>query len=448
LDRKKDWTWVKEGFKVFRNHSPKILKEINSTISPTDTKNKKLFSIDISFTSIGNVNVKIHYAQKTTNCISEIRITESEKKLDTNYFKKEISRLSRTDYVLDRFKCENLLGFIPGKSIRKLKTEILNQLKLIDTAISPPAIVCENPYQNLASLDKQKSTKSKLIVLVRREWQIDALETLNVDTIYMDFEFGRQYKTGLAKIRSFGKKAGIATLRVHKEGDDVHLKMIQRLAPDVVLVRNPGALHFFQNSNLTLVGDYSLNITNSMSFEYFQSKNLERILPSYDLNAEQLEDLLNVVDGKNIEVNIHHYMPAFHMEHCVFAKYLSDGNSWKDCGKPCEKHKVEVVDHKGESHFLATDHECRNTMFRGKPQSSLKLKSLYLNNSIEYFRIECLHESAEDVFAKVKTYSDWIEGHLTEKDVMEQIDAEEKYGVAAGQLFNFQNFVDRKKTTN
>jgi hypothetical protein len=85
-------------------------------------------------------------------------------------------------------------------------------------------------------------------------------------------------------------------------------------------------------------------------------------------------------------------------------------------------------------------------MFKGKPQSSLKLKSLYLNNSIEYFRIECLHESTEDVFAKVKTYSDWIEGHLTEKDVMEQIDAEEKYGVAAGQLFNFQNFVDRKKT--
>ena len=64
------------------------------------------------------------------------------------------------------------------------------------------------------------------------------------------------------------------------------------------------------------------------------------------------------------EVTIHQYMPEFHMEHCVFAAFLSEGNSFKDCGKPCEKHNVMLRDFFGNHHYIKADQECRNTLYQ------------------------------------------------------------------------------------
>lgn len=34
----------------------------------------------------------------------------------------------------------------------------------------------------------------------------------------------------------------------------------------------------------------------------------------------------------SLEAILHHHLPIFHTEHCVFCRFLSDGNSYKDCG--------------------------------------------------------------------------------------------------------------------
>ena len=50
-----------------------------------------------------------------------------------------------------------------------------------------------------------------------------------------------------------------------------------------------------------------------------------------------------------LEAVIHQHLPIFHTEHCVFARFLSEGNSFIDCGKPCEHHSVsnEEEDERG-----------------------------------------------------------------------------------------------------
>jgi putative protease len=54
--------------------------------------------------------------------------------------------------------------------------------------------------------------------------------------------------------------------------------------------------------------------------------------------------LLQNTNAQKLEITIHQSMPSFHMEHCVFAAFLSKGKSFKDCGKPCEKHLVQLKD--------------------------------------------------------------------------------------------------------
>ena len=96
---------------------------------------------------------------------------------------------------------------------------------------------------------------------------------------------------------------------------------------------------------------------------------LVRLVPSYDLNWGQMAAMLRRCDPSRFEVVVHQHMPMFHMEHCVFAHTLSNGKDFRDCGRPCETHKVELADRVGERHPLLADVGCRNTVFNAMAQS-------------------------------------------------------------------------------
>lgn len=60
---------------------------------------------------------------------------------------------------------------------------------------------------------------------------------------------------------------------------------------DGYLVRNYDHLQFFAADRC--VGDFSLNVANPLTADYFKRQfGLERLTASYDLNINQLEDLL------------------------------------------------------------------------------------------------------------------------------------------------------------
>jgi putative protease len=269
---------------------------------------------------------------------------------------------------------------------------------------------------------------------------------LPIDTVYLDFEFGKEYGPAVELVRSYGYRAGIATTRILKPGELAHLKVIERLKPESVLVRNLGALEYLRrNSEMQLVGDFSLNITNSLSADWFLSKGLKRLCPSYDLNGEQLVELLKASDPGCFEVTLHHYIPAFHMEHCVFAAFLSNGSSYRDCGRPCEKHRVELRDNKGALHPLKADAECRNTMFNGVPQTALKLIPSLTDLGVATFRVEVLFDSAEVTRRKVEIYAELLAGKTGSAEVVRELGAVERYGVTDGQLYAIRGYTDRKK---
>ena len=66
---------------------------------------------------------------------------------------------------------------------------------------------------------------------------------------------------------------------------------------------------------------------------------------------------------------MHQHLPIFHTEHCVFCRFLSDGNSYLDCGRPCESNSVHLRDGNGKDHLVLADEGCRNTVFNAQAQS-------------------------------------------------------------------------------
>jgi putative protease len=398
--------------------------------------------------------------------------------LDDAKIRKHFKALSGSVFVLGRCDINIEPGlFIQDKAIKKLRQLAVAQLEAarlqrkfnesyLGTQASEIISSVARKYgaqaatvDELFTLKTSNQHQTKLNVLVRDDAQIDALVDLSSDvigTVYLDYKYGQQYEKSVDKIRALGFRAGIVTTRVFKAGREKLLGIINRIQPDVVLVRNAGAFEYFKQKYndkmpFELVGDFSFNITNHLSAQYFLNKGLSVFSPSYDLNFQQLEELLlSRNDGGTdlavrAEITIHQYMPSFHMEHCVFASFLSDGSSIKDCGMPCVNNNVGIVDNKNINHPVLADQECRNTMFNGVPQSAGSMIPKLLSLGVKHYRIEALTEDADVLREKVVAYMDVLSGESDAKALYKNLGIIEKYGISEGQQQNLDVYSDRKK---
>jgi putative protease len=374
--------------------------------------------------------------------------------LTENDLKDELSSLGGTIYELSSFECFIQDGlFMNHKELKELRRELVEKMnKARIERVCPELVPFEAPNKQLNS-----ATSSGLNILLRNKKQVDGfLDALQsgyfsqvesfIKTVILDFEFGKDYAASIDALKSHQLVTAIATTRVLKPKEYHNLKMIIRCRPDKILVRNLGAIEFLRREcDIPLFGDFSLNVTNSLAADYLLTKGLETLNTSYDLNQEQLLDLLAESEPSKLEVTIHQYMPEFHMEHCVFAAFLSTGHSFKDCGKPCERHEVKLKDPYGNWHFLKADQECRNTFFKATPQSASFLLKQLQTSGVGSLRLEALNEQPKELNHKIRAYLKLLKGDISPDQAVDELKLMESYGLGLGQLHKTDSYKDRKK---
>jgi len=127
-------------------------------------------------------------------------------------------------------------------------------------------------------------------------------------------------------------------------------------------------------------------------------------------------------------------MPLFHMEHCVFAALLSDGADYKTCGRPCERHKLDLVDRAGMAHPVEADVGCRNTVFHAAAQSAAAQVAAARARGVGRFRVELVREGAEDTARIVRAYRALLDDKASAGEVYAGLKTERGYGVVRGSL--------------
>lgn len=322
---------------------------------------------------------------------------------------------------------------LPISELNRVRRELLFQLE----ALEPRPELPLSTREILAPLQEKRGAPIQppaLIVLCRTQEQIDAALNCGVETLYLDFEDIRRYKDAVAAIRDTAPATTIflATPRIQKAGEQGFFKLIEGANADGVLIRNLGATEYFRESPLRKIGDFSLNIANPLTAEFFMGKGLEHVTISYDLNIAQVLSLLENAPASWFELTIHQHMPMFHMEHCAFAAFLSEGKTFLDCGRPCESHRVHLRDRVGIEHPLRADVGCRNTLYNAVPQTGARFYRELEAAGLARLRIELLEESRPETERIIAAYQHLLSGTQDGDDLWRALAAQSQLGVTRG----------------
>ena len=453
------------GATVWKTDDPALRKRLERTWSTDDLPQRILLSIEVRGTAGKPLEVLLRDEAGFELRIVSDQPVESALKhpLSRDLLVEQFGRLGGTPFRLDRV---DLLG--PDGAVDQLPVmvpkSVLNDLRRRGVAalveqrraggpartIHPNALdamrseIRERFQQRGADRDTtSKYTVTGFSVLCRSLEQVEAAVACELpnglprpDLIYCDFEEVRQFKAAIALSRDAGLPVVLATPRVIKPGEEGLLQQIARCAPDGVLIRNLAALSFYQERcpGLALYGDYALNIANELTADLFAREGLVRLTPSYDLNLQQLEALLERFEPALFEIVLHQHMPMFHMEHCVFSHVLSNGKDFHDCGRPCDHHRVDLRDHVGEAHPLLADVGCRNTVFSARAQSAAPYVPRLLERGVRHFRVELLRENSAEATSLLTSYARVLAGLESGPRIWRELQVLNQVGLTRGTL--------------
>ncbi len=334
---------------------------------------------------------------------------------------------------------------LPVSELKGLRRELVSRLER-ELAESirplPPASLCVPELRaELSRASTEDAGPPALVPLCRTEEQLEAVIACGLGR-GSEVELDWMEMVGLARAveraRGAGLRVTLATVRVQKPGEEAFDRRLAGLTPDGVLVRHWGALmHFSQASRgsngtgreLIVHGDFSLNVTNSLTAHHLLGLGLKSITASHDLNRSQLLDLLQNVPRGRVALTLHHHIPTFHNSHCVYAHLLSTGRDYETCGRPCERHRIALRDYAGHEHPVVVDVGCRNTVFNASAQSAAPLVPELLELGVRRFRVELVWEKAEEVTRTLQAYRKLISGELSAAAALEAASAHERYGV-------------------
>jgi putative protease len=124
----------------------------------------------------------------------------------------------------------------------------------------------------------------------------------------------------------------------------------------------------------------------------------------------------------------------FHMEHCVFCAFLSNGTDYRNCGRPCDKHDLKLRDRVGVEHPVKADVGCRNTVFNALAQTGAEYVSRMLALGVRHFRVEFLNESPGQMEQTIGKYRQLLRGEITGAELWHELKLLSQLGVTRGQI--------------
>ena len=452
-----DFQRIEAGHRLWKTDDPELNRDLRKTFEGEAPRQTRPLRFEVHGNAGAPMTLIVRDSEgHVVQVSSSILLMVAQKRpMTVESLGDSLGRLGGTPFHLGGMEV-HLEGalILPVSELNRLRREAIAQLEILRAAPRIWSLLPAAPgSHSVAAAVRPDSSPTvpsttaaktpELIVLVRSLAQLDAALRCGVTTIYCDFEDPKKYREAVTTFHTAHgcsvapgaarPEIWVAPPRVFKPGEEWILKQVLSSNADGYLVRNPEHLRFFAGQRRR--GDFSLNVANPLAADWFIThQQLERVTVSYDLNAEQVAGLLRAAPPEWFELTLHQHMPLFHMEHCVFCAFLSQGTDYTNCGRPCDQHVVKLRDRTGAEHPLKADSGCRNTVFNARAQTGAESLGRFLELGARVFRIEFVDETAEQVATVIGRYRALLRGEITGQALWQELKLSSQLGVTRGQF--------------
>lgn len=442
---------------VWKTDDPQLTTKLRKSYTGPDPIRKRPVSMAVQATAGEPLTIEAVTMPTTSNDESvrvQVRSDDplpvaKKHPITAEFLREQLDRLGGSAYMLNDLDAQ-IAGnpMVPLSVLSKLRQELI---ALLDQATSAPPSRRVESRSVIRELKRSATETNRNVVseanprlhfLCRTLAQLEAVASELVaddELIYADFQDIREYREAVAVARQHQRRIYLAPPRIQKPNEAGIFIALAKHGADGMLVRNLAGMRFCATRQIPFVADYSLNATNELTADYLRGQGAERFTASYDLNRDQLRDLIHAVNSSEMEIVVHQHIPMFHMEHCVFCSVLSPGTNKTNCGRPCDEHLVQLRDRIGSEHPLKADVGCRNTLFNAVPQSAAEAIPEFVKFGVRHLRIEFLDDSPDDLRRITELYRDLLAQRVTGEEVWRRLHASNRVGVTRGTLEERRN---------
>lgn len=446
---------VKPGMVVYKTGDPKLERELRHTYAGSGPIRRRPLAVHVS----GRLGEPLKLTARdeqgnTVELTSELKLEAARTAPLTEAFLAEhLGKLGGTPFFLESLTAALEPGVIlPASELNRLRRRMVGALLQVRTAkphwvVSPDRVV----ETRLAHLQARKASEEastagrppRLWVLVRTHAQLEVALAAGVSHLYLEFGTPDDVRRALEMCRSANRGHGldldelsgwfVVPPRITRPGEEALAMAFLKAGADGVLARNP--FHLYNAGGQRVCLDATFNVANPIALAWLKDRfTPERITLGYDLNNRQILDLIRYVPTSWVEVVIHQHMPMFHMDYCLFARWLANAPNKRVCGRPCQKHSAVLRDRKGVDHPVRVDICCRNTVYNGRAQSGAVYVHEFIAAGVQNLRIEFLDESPDQVERAIRLYRALLAGEIDGAAVQKALGAWAQLGVTRGSM--------------
>jgi U32 family peptidase len=430
---------IRRGDLLWRTHDPETDRAARPYLEPAAPVRKQPVRVRAAAYEGAPLVTEWTVGPTTVTVISEAALGPARNRaLDEEFLASQLGRLGNTPYELAGVELEAAGAvFVPSAVLNQVRREAVERLQ--EEQGQPPRRITSGREPSGGGLPAcawaGQEACPTLHLLVRTPEQLDAAIELRPAGITLDYLDLYGLKPSIARVKEAGIAVRVASPRVIKPGEERIVDFL--LGCDCpILVRSAGLLNALrERPHPELAGDFSLNAANALTFAELLRLGLSVVTPTHDLNADQVAHLARESGPGRLEAVAYQHLPVFHTEHCVFCRFLSNGTSYRDCGRPCETRRVALRDDSGRAHPVMADVGCRNTVFGAEAQEASRHISGWRDAGIRLFRLEFVHESAEQVAHVTRAFEDFLAGRRTPDELAEQLRRISPQGTTEGSLY-------------
>ena len=402
---------IKIGDEIYKINSKKLLEQAKLSYSKEYIKQDLICNIDIKKESPIAVKITCPAFNKTVNCTynyipepsnnqpltKEKVISQFNKTLDTPFTFTELN----IDLDDNLFLPISVLNEVRRLSIEKIENTIIQDLKRQYIEHDENKNINENTSKgqvnnnprNINTINKNAKI-SLLLNILNKEFDYNLLN--KVDKLYIPLKhFGNNSFSEI--INSLCKNSNVyiympSILRQNylEKAKSIIDNSLDNFNIKGAVISHISQIDLFNNKNIDIIGNYTLNIYNSRSISELKYLGLNSITISPELDEQSIIDV-----SKNSslpkELIVYGNIPVMTTNYCLFGK---SNKCYKNCKHQClTDSKFYLKDRLGMGfRFIPDNSQTITTIFNSKTTSIQ-----YKDFNIDFARIDILDENIDEI---------------------------------------------------